>query len=138
MLLEDREADKDAVLGFIRALPKNLRFSRQDAWLALSLDPLLKKWQRWEAYKFLVYRCLHYPLAPNDFAAQAIEPFGIDRRQWIDMSMAQVLPLQRKVDDLIFMINLPLMSAIGPASIYFAISGATKQVERVGLHPEML
>jgi hypothetical protein len=141
-VIRNRSVSRDQVFKSIKTLPQTGQFIMKNIWLELVLDRSMEKWRRLEAYKILLSRCLTYPCSLEYFTKEAIAPLGIDKSQMVDMTMAQLLPMEieekRKRGDLILMVNLPILTSIGPASVYFAVERSTNAVEQAQIHPETI
>jgi len=133
--IRNNKVPKDEVLQLIKDLPAVEPFVKKNTWLNISRNESLEKWRRWEAYKLLINRCISYPCNLDDFIREAITPLGVTKDQLVDMTMAQSLPVDVMDEEIIFMVNLPISTPVGPASVYLAVSSSTNSVKRVGVHP---
>jgi len=132
----DRNVPKGEVLGMLQDLPATERFVMRNTWIALARDESLENWRRLESYKLLVYRCLTYPLLLENFIEEATTPMGVSAEEIVDMTMASFVPLERRSGTMILMVNLPIATSIGPASVYLAVCRHANTVERVAVYPD--
>jgi hypothetical protein len=133
--LSDRAFDGGAIRILIDELPPQERFILDTRWVALALDRSMEAWRRLRAYELLVQRCLSYPCSLDAFETRALAPFGVNRGAAVDMTIAQVLPIERNHGEAIYMVPLPINTAIGVAAVYFAVIRGMKDVLRAGVGP---
>lgn len=138
ILMENRASSRREIMESIRSIPAGERFFSGEKWMELSLDDGLATWRRLESYKIFLKHCITYPCDFAQFFSAAIAPFGIDQSQLVNMSKAQHVPFERKGGELIYMANLPIWIASGPASVYFVLIRPTNRVDRAGVSPELV
>lgn len=133
--LGDTDVSDAAVQGRLAALRADIRFTNPDRWLALARDERLPAWRRLAAYRLLLSRSLRYPMPLAAFARMALAPLGADAGAMVDMSMAQVVPVERRDDAVIRMIHVPIETAVGSAAVYLSLDPALETVLEAGLSP---
>lgn len=140
MLAQDMEnltISKAEVLRKIAALSTE-PFVMRETWIYLSRSQSLDNWRRLESYKFVIYRCMTYPHTYDEFFDEAIRPMGIDAKTITDMAKASFLPLERRSGTKIFMVNLPIVTDVGRAAVYFAVERSSNTVERAVVYPDSI
>lgn len=135
--LADATAPDAAVRRQLDAVPADRRFGQQERWLALTRDGRLAAWRRLAAYRLLVERCLSYPAPRATFVREALAPLGLASAPWIDMTIAQHVPVARRDDAVIRMVHLPIQTAVGPAALYLVLREATDMIEQAAVSPDL-
>ena len=105
----------------LREVPAEARLGRVARWLELATDERLPAWRRVAAIDLVLTRGLAYPIERPRFMQETLEPLGVGDVPWIDMSIAQHVPLERLDHAVIRMIQLPIETAVGPAAIYVSL-----------------
>jgi hypothetical protein len=119
----------------LRSIQASERFWMQNIWTQYADNQKLDTWRRLAAYQILVERCIPYPREVRDFIAEAIRIMGIAEENLIDMTPAHNLPFERKAKQKIRMAILPIITADGPAALYFAIDEPNHYVELAKISP---
>lgn len=128
-------ADAD-VAQRLRDLPAGARFSRVGRWLELARDERLPAWRRLAAIDLVLEHSLTYPMERPRFVRETLEPLGVGEVPWIDMTIAQHVPLERLEGAVIRMIQLPIETAVGPAAIYVSLRAGTDTIEAAAVSPD--
>lgn len=136
LLMENPASSIYEIMESIRSLPSGERFFFGEKWMELSLNGALETWRRIESYRIFLKHCITFPCDFAYFFMAAIAPFGVEQGQLVNMSKAQHVPFERKGGELIYMANLPIWTASGPASVYFVLVRPTNRVERAAISPE--
>lgn len=136
LLLESPHSSRREVLDLISALPAGEKFFLREKWIELSGNDSLESWRRIESYKILLKHGIAYPCDFSRFFAETIAPYGIDQNRLVNMSKAQHVPFESKGGELIYMAQLPIRVASGPASVYFAVDRPSNSVVRAGVAPD--
>lgn len=121
----------------LRELPTGARFGLVARWLELARDEGLPAWRRLAAIDVVLDHCLTYPIERTRFMREVLAPLGVAEVPWIDMTIAQHVPLERFDDALIRMIQLPIATAVGPAAIYISVRGATDMIQAAAVSPDL-
>lgn len=133
--LRDPAQGRDRLRTRLGKLRADETFVLNDAWGGLALDASLEPWRRVEAARILVERCVGYPSTLDAFETAVLRPLGVDRGGAVDMTMAQVLPIERRHGEVIQMVPLPIDTGVGAAAVYYAMARGTRDVLRAGVSP---
>jgi hypothetical protein len=120
----------------VKDVPAGERFVMRDAWFAVARDSATEPWRRLLAYKLLVRRSVSFPVSLNSFWDTLVAPFGIDRHQIVDMTMASAVPVQRSADVAVSMVSLPITTPTGTAALYYSVRRADGAVVDAAVSPE--
>jgi hypothetical protein len=135
--LADASASDTAVRQQLDAVPAARRFDQAARWTELARDTRLPAWRRLAAYQLLVERTLRYPLARATFVREALAPLGVERAPWIDQSIAQHVPVDRRDDAVIRMIHLPIETPVGQAAVYVSLREDADTIEQAAVSPDL-
>ena len=116
------------------ALPAGARFQRGDAWCETAKAP--DPWRRLAALRILLERVLAFPLARERFEESVLAPLGIGAEAVSELPIASALPFETGPEDRVFRADLRVRTSIGPASLYFAVSGPDGLVTRAAAYPK--
>jgi hypothetical protein len=129
-------ASTDAeVRGRVEALPAGARFAQLARWLELAQDERLSAWRRMAAMSLALNHSVSYPIERAGFVRDVLAPLGLSDAAWIDMSIAQHVPLERRDDAVIRMIHLPIETPVGPAAVYVSLREASDTIEQAAVSP---
>jgi hypothetical protein len=134
--IEDPAATEGAVATLLGRVPSSARFQLAEEWKARARNGALSDWRRLAAYRVLVERVIAYPCEKERFVREAITSIGLREAQITDMSRVGALPFERHPGERIFRASLPMRTAVGPASVYFAVSPDERHVRTAKVHPE--
>jgi hypothetical protein len=135
--LGDASSSDAEVRRRVEALPAGVRFSQLARWLELARDEGLPAWRRVAAINLALDHCLSYPIERASFVRQVLAPLGLSDAAWIDMSIAQHVPLERRDDAVIRMIHLPIETPVGPAAVYVSLREAVDSIEQAAVSPDL-
>jgi len=121
----------------VDGLPREARFTHLARWLELGKDERLPAWRRVAAVGIALSHCLSYPIDRASFVRQALAPLGLANATWVDMTVAQHVPLERRDDAVIRMIHLPIETAVGPAAVYISLREANDSIEQAAISPDL-
>ena len=136
LVLGDASTPDAEVQQRLRELPRGARFGRAAQWLELARDERLPAWRRLAAIGVVLDHCLTYPIERPRFLRETLAPLGVGEVPWIDMTIAQHVPVERFQDAVISMIQLAIDTAVGPAAIYVSLRAATDTIEAAAVSPD--
>jgi len=110
------------------------RLSHLEGWRGLVCDESVEEWRRLTALQVLLDHGIAYPADIQEFLDQAVRELGFEEAKGIDMSRSSFVPLASKEGERPFMINLPIRTPIGPASLYYSVDEANK-VRQARVYP---
>jgi len=110
------------------------RLSDLEGWRGLVRDESLEEWRRLTAFQVLLDHGIAYPVGIQEFLDRAVHELGFEEAKGVDMSRSSFVPLARKEGERPFMINLPIRTPIGPASLYYSVDEAN-QVRQARVYP---
>ena len=121
----------------VEGLPAGARFTHLARWVELARDDRLPAWRCVAAMSVALNHCLSYPIDRAGFVRQVLAPLGLSDAAWIDMSMAQHMPLERRDDAVTRMIHLPIETPVGPAAVYVSLREANDTIEQAAVSPDL-
>ncbi|HEY1293185.1 MAG TPA: hypothetical protein VGJ60_08905 [Chloroflexota bacterium] len=125
------------VRRLVDALPTGTRFTQLARWLELARNERLPTWRRLAALSLALSHGLSYPIQRAGFVREVLAPLGLSDAAWIDMSIAQHVPLERRDDTVIRMIHLPIETPVGPAAVYASLREASDTIEQAAVSPDL-
>jgi hypothetical protein len=137
-ILTNSAIPKKEVLTLIENLPLSISPSLRTKLAKVMSNESIEDWRRLEAYKLLIYRGIAYPVAFKAFVEATIEAINLDQSQIVDMTMAQLLPVDRTKGDVTFMVTLPIRTPEGPVALYFVIQRLANVVTEAKVFPDTL
>jgi len=125
------------VLVISQKLPPDKTLVLKDTWLTLIQDDNLGYRRRLEALRLLVERGMIYPNKLDNLIVELLAPLGLDRKDFIDVTIEQNLPILREPADLVLMIQLPITIPTGSARLFVVVDRETNCVLRANVYPNL-
>ena len=133
--LEDSALVAEDFNRMLVKVPEDALFSEFESWRTLIVDEEKQAWRRVAAGQIFFGKFAAFPLQLDEFQTTFIESLGVENEAWVDMSVAQVLPIERKPDRKILMANLPIPTDAGFVAIYLSVHVESGLAEEFALSP---
>jgi hypothetical protein len=131
----DERSSKHDVLAALAAAEEGGPCADRQRWGSLARDSRLEAWRRLAACHVLLTRCVTYPRQLAAFIDDDLAALGARRGDVTDASMAQNLPLERRPDEQLFVVSVPIDTSVGRAAIYFAVGRGGEHVTGAAIYP---
>jgi hypothetical protein len=127
-----KNGERGAALAAVEAWSAPLGDAK--AWQKVAMDGSLEEWRRLIAYQVLLDHGVTYPIRVEEFLDLVVRKLGFSEQEGLDMTRTSFIPLARKEGEKPFMINLPIQTPVGPASLYYSVD-QTSQVQQASVYP---
>lgn len=133
--IKDPAVSPAEIVNLMSEASPNSQAATKQAWIALATDARLEAWRRIVSIQILLNRHISYPQPLQEFLRDPLQLLEVSASAVQDMTIAQNLPFERIGGERARMAPLSILTAVGPAAIYFTVGDSDESVRRATVFP---